>query len=171
MVITVAVSASYDISVRWAACAPCSGGGIVAALLAPKVLLGTVAATVAASAQAMVFLWQRGGEGSEALAFLGGFVRLAFYTLLVLLPWSLVARLALGRIAGPWAVLALAIAASRLSDDAVTGPLRFAAWALPWLPSAARDPDALDSSVIWLYALAHASAVGSIAAALLRRSR
>jgi hypothetical protein len=171
MVITIAVSASYDISMRWAAATPRPSGLIVASLLVPKILLGGAAATLAASLQAIVFLWLRGGEGTEVLAFLGGFFALAIYCLVVLLPWSLVARLSLGRIAGPWAVLALAIAASGLSRDVVSSPIRLAGWVVPWLPSASSHPESLGAGATWLYAVVHAGAVGAVAASLLRRAR
>ena len=56
------------------------------------------------------------------------------------------------------------------SGEFPAGPLRYAAWMLPWLPSAGRD-DAGLSILTWLYGLAHAGAVGAAACAFVRGAR
>jgi hypothetical protein len=171
IVVTIAISVYYDSYLPWAQAAPVRSGTVVAALLLSRATLAWSVAVIAGAVQAATFVVLNPGNGATALGFLADAAATAAWSLMVLLPWALLARFAVGRLAGAWGVIALALAASLLSSDVSGRAVEIAAWIVPWIPAGGRAPETLGLPGSWLYALAHAGAVAAVATALFRRGR
>jgi hypothetical protein len=168
LLLSLSLSISYESHLRWMASLPCPVGLTVAAGTIAKAAIAFLAVLVAALFQAATFMLLRPGDGAAASAFLSGLIPAAGITVLVMTPWTILARLALGRIAGPFALIALSLAASWSSGDLGGSPLRFVACLVPWLPTSS---GATTPALAWLYAVVHGAAVATGAGALLRRAR
>ena len=142
-------------------------------MVASRVVAAAAAVFAASLAQAALFWALPGGTLAEARRLLLATFPATCWCAIVLVPWAILARLALGRTAAPWLVLGIALASARLpaaSSQSLAGAL---AWVLPGLPV----PDShLEASVLfvpssWLYAVVHAAFITALATPFLRRSR
>ena len=143
-------------------------------MVASRVGAAALAVLVASLAQAALFCLLPGGTLPEARRLVMASVPATWWCAIVLIPWAILARLALGRTAAPWVVLGIALASARLPSAASFQSVAAAlAWVLPAIPV----PDShLGASVLfvpssWLYALSHAACITALATPLLRRSR
>jgi hypothetical protein len=138
-------------------------------VIAARLAAATLAFAAAVLVQGALIALLPEGSGPRALAFVSQALAGTFWHLLVLTPWALLARLALGPVAAPWALLALALAASKLST--VAPPVLAVAWFPPFLPDVARPDSPIFTTVAWLYAVTHAACIWLATIPLLRRAR
>jgi hypothetical protein len=172
-VITISISIYYDTCVSWASELPRSRGWVLSAMVASRVVTAAAALLAASLAEAVLFWLLPGGTFAEARRLLVATIPACCWCAIVLVPWAILARLALGRTAAPWLVLGVALASTRLPAASFRSLAAALAWVLPAIPV----PDShLESSALfvassWLYAIIHAACITALAMPLLRRPR
>jgi hypothetical protein len=142
-------------------------------MVASRVVAAAAAVSTASLAQAALFWLLPGGTGAEARRLLLATIPASCWCAIVLVPWAILARLAVGRTAAPWLVLGVALASARIPEASSRTLAAALGWILPGIPV----PDSrLAASVLfvpssWLYAVTHAACITALATPLLRRSR
>jgi hypothetical protein len=167
LILTIALSIGYDRSILWAHSLPREPSGIVASLLAARMVAAGLVALIATATQSLCLgrigpqPWGAEGTWIAALA--------CVWVVVVLLPWATLLRVTLGRRGGPWAVLALALVATWI-PAAGDGMLPVLRWLFPVLPPPAVSEILRDAGP-WAYALLHAACVGTACVTVFARGR
>ncbi len=172
-VITISISIYCDSSIEWASELPQPRGWVLSAMVGSRVVAASAALVAASLAQAALFWLLPGGTGPEARRLLLATIPAGCWCAIVLVPWAILARLALGRTAAPWLVLGVALASTRLPDASSRSLAAALAWVLPGIhvPASHLAASVLFVPSSWLYAVTHAACITALATPLLRRSR